>query len=62
MVIPSKNLTTQYRLLVMDLKIKRTKKKKVRNEQSRIKWGNLTMTNAQEMLVRHRGGCGSYMV
>ncbi|KAG5572590.1 hypothetical protein H5410_062356 [Solanum commersonii] len=61
MVIPSKNLTTQYRLLVMDLKIKRTKKKKVRNEQSRIKWGNLTMTNAQEMLVRHRGGCGSYM-
>ncbi|KAG5575724.1 hypothetical protein H5410_055858 [Solanum commersonii] len=40
-VFLSENLTTQHKLLKMDLEIKRQRKK--------IKWGSLTMVSAQEM-------------
>ncbi|KAG5606742.1 hypothetical protein H5410_028234 [Solanum commersonii] len=48
-VIPSENLTTQHKLLVMDLEIKRGRKKKVVFEQPRIKWGGLTPAISREM-------------
>ncbi|XP_059285615.1 uncharacterized protein LOC132039087 [Lycium ferocissimum] len=48
-VIPSENLTTQHKLLVMDLDIKRKRRKRVVDDRPRIKWGSLTMTSAQEM-------------
>ncbi|XP_070007216.1 uncharacterized protein [Nicotiana sylvestris] len=41
-VIPSEHLTTLHRLLVMDLKIKRSRRKRARCRQLKIKWGNLT--------------------
>ncbi|KAG5569169.1 hypothetical protein H5410_058935 [Solanum commersonii] len=41
-VIPSENLTTQHKLLVMDLEIKRTRRKKIASDRPRIKWGGLT--------------------
>ncbi|XP_070036877.1 uncharacterized protein [Nicotiana tomentosiformis] len=40
-VIPGKNIVTQYRLLVMDLKIKR-RSKRATCGQPKIKWGALT--------------------
>ncbi|XP_055803549.1 uncharacterized protein LOC129872642 [Solanum dulcamara] len=48
-VIPSKNLTTQHKLLVMDLEIRRKKKKRVVNDRPRIRWGSLTPSSALEM-------------
>ncbi|XP_059301856.1 uncharacterized protein LOC132053771 [Lycium ferocissimum] len=48
-VIPSENLTTQHKLLVMDLEIKMRKRKRVVDDRPRIKWGSLTMTGALEM-------------
>ncbi|KAG5608974.1 hypothetical protein H5410_020255 [Solanum commersonii] len=36
-VIPSENLTTQHKLLVMDLEIKRVRRKKIASDRSRIK-------------------------
>ncbi|XP_059288595.1 uncharacterized protein LOC132041937 [Lycium ferocissimum] len=48
-VIPSENLTTQHKLLVMDLEIRRKKKKKVVDDRARIKWGSLTPSSALEM-------------
>ncbi|KAG5632120.1 hypothetical protein H5410_003837 [Solanum commersonii] len=41
-VIPSENLTTQHKLLVMDLKIMRDRRKKMVPDRPRIKWGGLT--------------------
>ncbi|XP_070032254.1 uncharacterized protein [Nicotiana tomentosiformis] len=48
-VIPSENLTTQHRLLVMDLEIKRSRRKGAVCRQPKIKWGNLTKDKAQEL-------------
>ncbi|KAG5619924.1 hypothetical protein H5410_005142 [Solanum commersonii] len=48
-VIPSENLTTQHKLLVMDLEIKRDKKKKIVFDLPRIKWGGLTPALSREM-------------
>ncbi|WMV36648.1 hypothetical protein MTR67_030033 [Solanum verrucosum] len=48
-VIPSENLTTQHKLLVMDLEIKRGRKKKVVFDRPRIKWGGLTPALSREM-------------
>ncbi|XP_019251056.1 PREDICTED: uncharacterized protein LOC109229967 [Nicotiana attenuata] len=45
-VIPSELLSTQHRLLVMDLEIKRDKKKRVVFGQPKIKWGALTEDKA----------------
>ncbi|KAG5615096.1 hypothetical protein H5410_014920, partial [Solanum commersonii] len=48
-VIPSENLTTQHKLLVMDLEIKRARRKKIASDRSRIKWGGLTPALSREM-------------
>ncbi|KAM3382190.1 hypothetical protein P3S68_007763 [Capsicum galapagoense] len=48
-VIPSENLSTQHRLLVMDLGIKKNKKRRSRECRPRIKWGGLTPVNAWEI-------------
>ncbi|XP_059298195.1 uncharacterized protein LOC132050872 [Lycium ferocissimum] len=48
-VIPSDNLTTRHKLLVMDLGIKMTRKKRVVGDRPRIRWGSLTMTSALEI-------------
>ncbi|XP_075089927.1 uncharacterized protein LOC142171467 [Nicotiana tabacum] len=48
-VIPSENLTSRHRLLVMDLEIVRKRKKRVVYGQSRIRWGALTNDKVQEM-------------
>ncbi|KAG5594329.1 hypothetical protein H5410_035561 [Solanum commersonii] len=41
-VISSENLTTQHKILVMNLEIKREREKKILYEQPRIRWGGLT--------------------
>ncbi|XP_070044550.1 uncharacterized protein LOC107818936 [Nicotiana tabacum] len=48
-VIPSEHLTTLHRLLVMDLEIKRSRKKREGCKQPKIKWGNLTKDKAQDL-------------
>ncbi|XP_059281190.1 uncharacterized protein LOC132034863 [Lycium ferocissimum] len=48
-VIPSENLTTQHKLRVMDLEIKRRKKKRAMDDRPRIRWGSLTPASALEM-------------
>ncbi|XP_055824233.1 uncharacterized protein LOC129892673 [Solanum dulcamara] len=48
-VIPSENLTTQYKLLVIDLEIRRKKKKRVVDDRPRIRWGRLSPSSALEM-------------
>ncbi|WMV09787.1 hypothetical protein MTR67_003172 [Solanum verrucosum] len=48
-VIPSENVTTQHKLLVMDLEIKRDKRKKIVSDRPRIKWGGLTPDLSREM-------------
>uniref|UniRef100_A0A1S3YNI6 Reverse transcriptase domain-containing protein n=1 Tax=Nicotiana tabacum TaxID=4097 RepID=A0A1S3YNI6_TOBAC len=48
-VIPSENLATQHRLLVMDVGILIKRKKRFVRGQSRIRWGVLTKENAQEL-------------
>ncbi|XP_009594738.1 uncharacterized protein [Nicotiana tomentosiformis] len=48
-VIPSENLMTQHRLLVMDLEILRKQRKRVVYGLPRIKWGTLTRVSAQEL-------------
>ncbi|XP_055835164.1 uncharacterized protein LOC129903641 [Solanum dulcamara] len=48
-VIPSENLTIQHKLLVMDLEIRRKKKKRVVDDRPRIRWGHLTPSSALEM-------------
>ncbi|XP_055822267.1 uncharacterized protein LOC129890816 [Solanum dulcamara] len=64
-VIPSDNLTTQHKLLVMDLDIRRKKKKRVVDDRLRIRWGRFTLSSALEMGEKlmamgawdRRGGC-----
>ncbi|KAG5601748.1 hypothetical protein H5410_033118 [Solanum commersonii] len=48
-VIPSENLTTPHKLLVMDLEIKRDRRKKLVADRPRIKWGGLTPALSREM-------------
>ncbi|XP_075076591.1 uncharacterized protein LOC142163226 [Nicotiana tabacum] len=48
-VIPSENLTTQHRLLVMDVSILMKRKKKFIWGPSRIRWGALPKDTAQEL-------------
>ncbi|KAF3678821.1 hypothetical protein FXO37_04202 [Capsicum annuum] len=48
-VIPSENLSTQHRLLVMDLGIKKDRKRRGEECKPRIKWGGLTPVNAWEI-------------
>ncbi|XP_070028890.1 uncharacterized protein LOC142161962 [Nicotiana tabacum] len=48
-VIPSEHPTTLHRLLVMDLEIKRSRRKRVGCRQPKIKWGNLTKDKGQEL-------------
>ncbi|XP_019223348.1 PREDICTED: craniofacial development protein 2-like [Nicotiana attenuata] len=50
-VIPSENLSTLHRLLVMDLEITRKRRKRAMYSQHRIKWGALTEAKAQELGV-----------
>ncbi|XP_049410602.1 uncharacterized protein LOC125873792 [Solanum stenotomum] len=47
--IPSENLTIQHKLLVMDLEIKRDRRKKIVSNRPRIKWGGLTPALSREM-------------
>ncbi|KAG5607135.1 hypothetical protein H5410_028627 [Solanum commersonii] len=49
LVIPSENLTTQHKLLVMDLEIKRARRKKITSDRPRIKWDGLTPALSREM-------------
>nr|XP_016478308.1 PREDICTED: uncharacterized mitochondrial protein AtMg00810-like [Nicotiana tabacum] len=49
-VIPSENLSTQHRLLVMDLEIGRKRKKRIEFGLPKIKWGALTK-NTTRVLV-----------
>ncbi|XP_075098912.1 uncharacterized protein LOC142175811 [Nicotiana tabacum] len=51
-VIPSENLSTLHRLLVMDLEITRKRRKRAMYSQHRIKWGALTEAKAQELGVK----------
>nr|XP_016516069.1 PREDICTED: craniofacial development protein 2-like [Nicotiana tabacum] len=51
-VIPSENLSTLHRLLVMDLEITRKRRNRAMYSQHRIKWGALTETKAQELGVK----------
>ena len=48
-VIPSENISTQHRLLVMDIEIKRDKRKKVLYDRPRIRWGGLTPVLSRNM-------------
>ncbi|XP_075088529.1 uncharacterized protein LOC142170502 [Nicotiana tabacum] len=51
-VIPSENLTTQHRLMVKDLEIRRKRRKRVVYGLPRINWGALTEVSAQELGVK----------
>ncbi|XP_070045783.1 uncharacterized protein [Nicotiana tomentosiformis] len=51
-VIPSENLSTLHRLLVMDLEIMRKRRKRAMYSQYMIKWGALTEAKAQELGVK----------
>ena len=53
-VIPSENVSTQYRLLVMDVEIKREKKKKVIYAKPKIRWGGLTPVLSRVMKEKLR--------
>ncbi|KAG5602031.1 hypothetical protein H5410_033401 [Solanum commersonii] len=48
-VIPSENPTIQHKFLVMDLKIKRARRKKILSDRPRIKSGGLTPALSREM-------------
>ncbi|PHT48085.1 Phosphoenolpyruvate carboxylase 4 [Capsicum baccatum] len=48
-VIPSENLSTQHRLLVMDLVINKGRKKRSVEARFRITWGSLTLVSALKM-------------
>ena len=54
-VIPRENLSTQHRLLVMDLGIKKNRKRRSKESRPRIKWGGLTPVNAWEIGERLAG-------
>ncbi|XP_070035371.1 uncharacterized protein [Nicotiana tomentosiformis] len=51
-VIPSENLSTFHRLLVMDLEITRKRRNRMMYSQHRIKWGALTEAKVQELGVK----------
>nr|XP_016469628.1 PREDICTED: uncharacterized protein LOC107791978 [Nicotiana tabacum] len=51
-VIPSENLTTLHKLLVMDLEITRKKRTRVLYGQAKIKWESLTKDKAWELGVK----------
>nr|XP_016503984.1 PREDICTED: craniofacial development protein 2-like [Nicotiana tabacum] len=51
-VIPSKNLSTLHRLLVMDLEITRKRRKRAMYSQYKIKWGSLMKVKVQELGVK----------
>ncbi|XP_070013150.1 uncharacterized protein [Nicotiana sylvestris] len=51
-VIPSENLSTLHRLLVMDLEITRKRRKRVMYSQHKIKWGALTEAKEKELGVK----------
>ncbi|WMV30868.1 hypothetical protein MTR67_024253 [Solanum verrucosum] len=46
---PCENLTTQHKVVVMDLDIKRRKKKRVACDLPRIRWGGLAEAKSQEL-------------
>lgn len=46
---PCENLTTQHKVVVMDLDIKRRKKKRVACDLPRIRWGGLAEAESQEL-------------
>ncbi|XP_070001945.1 uncharacterized protein [Nicotiana sylvestris] len=48
-VIPSENLRTHHMLLIMDLEIRWTKKKRAMSGIPRVRWGTLTKDKAQEL-------------
>ncbi|XP_047257628.1 uncharacterized protein LOC124889687 [Capsicum annuum] len=48
-VIPSENLSTQHRQLMMELVIKKGRKKRNAEVCPRIKWGSLTLASALEL-------------
>ncbi|XP_070014631.1 uncharacterized protein LOC142174639 [Nicotiana tabacum] len=48
-VIPSEHITTLHMLLVMDLEIKMSRRKRAGCRQPKIKWGNLTKDKAEEL-------------
>ncbi|KAG5594063.1 hypothetical protein H5410_035295 [Solanum commersonii] len=48
-VNPNENLTIQHNLLVMDLEIKRDKRKKTIYDRPMIRWGGLTLALSREM-------------
>ncbi|XP_047251480.1 uncharacterized protein LOC124886647 [Capsicum annuum] len=48
-VIPSEQLLTQHRLLVMDLFIKKSKKSRAGERRPRIQWGRLTPVSVLEL-------------
>ncbi|XP_047249967.1 uncharacterized protein LOC124885760 [Capsicum annuum] len=48
-VIPSEHVSTQHRLIVMDLIIKKSKKKRAKKGRPRIKWGGLMPINVLEI-------------
>ncbi|XP_009773008.1 uncharacterized protein [Nicotiana sylvestris] len=47
--IPSEHITTLHGLLVMDLEIKKSRRKRTGCRQPKIKWGSLTKGKAQEL-------------
>ncbi|XP_075103677.1 uncharacterized protein LOC142178248 [Nicotiana tabacum] len=51
-VIPSENLSTLHRLLVMDLEITKKRGKRAMYSQHRIKWGALIEAKSQELGVK----------
>ncbi|XP_059313693.1 uncharacterized protein LOC132064646 [Lycium ferocissimum] len=52
-VIPSENISTQHKLVDMDLEIRKKKKKKrVQYDQPRIRWGGMTGGKAQEIRMK----------
>nr|XP_016466890.1 PREDICTED: uncharacterized protein LOC107789567 [Nicotiana tabacum] len=59
-VIPSENIMTLHRFLVMDLEITRKRRKRAVYSQPRVKWGALTEAKAQELgdklITRGLGG------
>ena len=53
-VILSKNLVTQFKLLVMDVEIKRRKSKMSKVDYPRVKWCNITTENVTKLSEKIR--------
>ncbi|XP_047259961.1 uncharacterized protein LOC124892802, partial [Capsicum annuum] len=54
-VLPSENLSTQHRRLMMDLNIKKGKKRRGREGRPRFRWGDLTSATTLEIGARLEG-------